>query len=429
MKKIKHPFFWAIFTLAITIALMFLAAVMFKLMAIKAGIILTIISLFLIILVIIFFLPPMIRNVVKSPEFDINFKIKPLGYLFMTLVILIALAGINTGNNLLYLIFSFLISAIIASGLISRNSLYKLNVKIENQSRIFARKGGNVICTIENEKKFLPSFSIILSIKMENNTLKRYDNKTFKKEVLGYYPYIPPKKKIIDPGKINFPRRGIYFPEEVLITTSFPFGFFKKGKKTKPQGKIVVYPEIIPEESIKISGFFKEFERELNRKGMGDDLYALRKYIPGEDTRHIHWKSSAKTGKLIVKDFAEIKSEERIIAIDNYIISDIDRKKWEIFERFISLIASIYIFSNKNIKFFSPGKGMINEGEELPFLSEISIKELKSVEEHPIFKEFPDESIIPEKTILFTFLPNYFYKNTPFKNVKILNLEELKWNP
>jgi uncharacterized protein (DUF58 family) len=39
-------------------------------------------------------------------------------------------------------------------------------------------------------------------------------------------------------------------------------------------------------------------------KGPGQDLYALRGYLPNDSARHVHWKASARFGELMVREFA-----------------------------------------------------------------------------------------------------------------------------
>ncbi len=429
MKKIKRPFLWSIVLLLITIFFMFTAGLMFKMTEIKAGIFFTIISLFILLIVIVFLLPQMIKNVIKTSKTNIYFKIKPLGYLFISLIILIALAGINTGNNLLYLIFSFLLSSIIVSGIISRSSLYKISVNIENASDIYARKNGEILCNVKNKKKKIPSFSIVLEMKLSNQTILLPDGSKISKEITGYYPYIEKNKKIKDTGKINFPFRGIYKPESTFIHTSFPFGFFKKGKHLPSLGEVIVFPELLSNEEMKSFDVFKDFEEETNKKGIGTDLYSLRKYIPGEDTRHIHWKSSAKTGTLIVKDFSEVKSREKILIVDNFTDKNVEGYLWEKFERLISILATSFLKTRENFSFFSFQYGKVEKGYELTYLSKIKIERLRSSDIHPINSE-SSRNLMREidiaKTIVFTFLNENFYKSHNINFGKVIEIKNIK---
>ena len=44
---------------------------------------------------------------------------------------------------------------------------------------------------------------------------------------------------------------------------------------------------------------------EWGRKGIGQDYYGVREYVRGDSLRHIHWRSSARHGQLIVKEYQQ----------------------------------------------------------------------------------------------------------------------------
>ena len=55
------------------------------------------------------------------------------------------------------------------------------------------------------------------------------------------------------------------------------------------------------------SGIFDQFVSEISvsRRGRGDNFLSLRDFEFGDELRHIHWKATAKWGKLITKEFEE----------------------------------------------------------------------------------------------------------------------------
>jgi uncharacterized protein (DUF58 family) len=101
-----------------------------------------------------------------------------------------------------------------------------------------------------------------------------------------------------------FPKRGAYRQEAFRIVTRFPFGFLQKARRLDLLSEALVYPSIeaTPEFLELLPGIQGAIESVA--KGRGQDLYALRDYLPTDSARHVHWKASARSGSLMVREFA-----------------------------------------------------------------------------------------------------------------------------
>lgn len=109
-------------------------------------------------------------------------------------------------------------------------------------------------------------------------------------------------------------RRGIYFLERIEMTCCFPFGlvWWRRNVKTKPkpgQSTLTVLPRVYP-----ISGnFLLHLKGVTSAMGLSasnskivvqsTSVRTVREFKTGDSIRHIHWPSSARTGKLLVRDF------------------------------------------------------------------------------------------------------------------------------
>jgi uncharacterized protein (DUF58 family) len=87
--------------------------------------------------------------------------------------------------------------------------------------------------------------------------------------------------------------------------TRFPFGFFLKGRRLDIPEDALVYPNIRPMKQIAAVKFFKSGDLPEKIRGYGTHLYSLRDYTLMDDSRFIHWKSTAKTTKLMAKEFEQ----------------------------------------------------------------------------------------------------------------------------
>jgi uncharacterized protein (DUF58 family) len=79
-------------------------------------------------------------------------------------------------------------------------------------------------------------------------------------------------------------------------------------------------------------------------KGRGQDLYALRDYLPNDSARHVHWKASARTGVLMVREFARDDDFRVLLVFDPHSPAaqrNSPAAERERFERAVNLCAAI----------------------------------------------------------------------------------------
>ena len=79
---------------------------------------------------------------------------------------------------------------------------------------------------------------------------------------------------------------------------------------------------------------------EGKRAGHGESLYAIREYQESENARLIHWKATAKTGKLMAREYARDEESEFCLILDTILHADGSGNADE-FERAVSLAASM----------------------------------------------------------------------------------------
>src|SRR5690606_31733752 len=97
--------------------------------------------------------------------------------------------------------------------------------------------------------------------------------------------------------QIAAPRRGIIQVGPMMITRGDPLGVLRRDL-TWPQVELVhVHPLTVPLPATS-AGFIKDVDGRASQTIVDSDLafHAIREYAPGDSWRHVHWKSTAKTG-------------------------------------------------------------------------------------------------------------------------------------
>jgi len=115
---------------------------------------------------------------------------------------------------------------------------------------------------------------------------------------------------------ISFPRRGVYELGPAEIRVADPFGLLGFSRLFPEKTEVVVYPKTHPLPGFPLRGGDMEAGSHGSRGQRGDEFASLREYRRGDDRRHIHWKSVARTGELFVKEFSLEAPRRHTVALD-----------------------------------------------------------------------------------------------------------------
>ncbi len=229
------------------------------------------------------------------------FRITKRGLTFVVVVMIIALSALNTGNNLLILVLSFLLASLIASGLVSNLVLHGLKISLNAPRAVHARQKALFFLGLKNLKRVFPSFALTLKGGGNWDASEKTQKSILIQE--RSFPCVRAGEEFKLDLQVEFLRRGVYSVDSFEVRTAFPFGFFSKGRELKAHGSIVVYPELRELELLLRAHPYLLGAQEKPRKGSGTGLYNIRPYQGGDSTRSVHWKSTAKLSQLMVKDF------------------------------------------------------------------------------------------------------------------------------
>ncbi|MBI5560309.1 MAG: DUF58 domain-containing protein, partial [Deltaproteobacteria bacterium] len=242
----------------------------------------------------------------KRPSFFIfprTLRFTKGGWLFTAVLFVIGIAAINTGNNLLYLIVATLLSFIIISGIMSESTLRKLKAGRIIPKHIYKERGADFAFAVENGKKFLPSYSFTVE-ELPLDGLSAAP---------AYAVKLDASKKIVTASEYTFKKRGVAKLRGMNFKTRFPFGLFVKGRAELSEEEVLVYPAMEPVEPEMVMEAAKQGAGAVRKKGIGGEFYGLRDHTLFDDSRYIHWKASARSGRLLRKEFEEEKEEGVII--------------------------------------------------------------------------------------------------------------------
>jgi uncharacterized protein (DUF58 family) len=281
------------------------------------------------------------RTSLRWLVYQVDYRLTREGIIYLAAVGVLILAAVNTGNNLLFMVLACALAAILVSGVLSRIVLTGVGLKFDLPEHIFAEQPVLAELELRNEKQTWPSFSLRVVGESKNSAAQILTRPV-------YFPYIPRLGAARQKVELNFPRRGVYQQDAFGIRSRFPFGFFEKTRKVDSNIEIVIYPRVTPTDQFYevlplLSGEMASYFR-----GRGHELHSLRDYQPTDSARFVDWKITAKTGRLMVREFAREDERRVMLVLDPFIGPPranlgalAEAEHAERFERAVSLAACI----------------------------------------------------------------------------------------
>ncbi len=273
-------------------------------------------SLAFVALITIFVVPPLMRSArAEVARFDPAFQVTTGGAIFVGIFLVVGFAAYNTGNNLLFLIFSVLASTLFVAWATARAALRDLVVSARFPDHIFAGEPAPVLVQLHNTKRVLSSFSILVEARCRvaaptvaapaARRRRRVPRTRFFKRTLAYFLHVPRRTRGQQRVEQTFDRRGHVLVTGFELSTRFPFGMFRLRRRLHAPRDVdlVIYPKPEPLGD-ELHLLPMNAGRMLSaRRGVGHDLHSLRDYQTQDDVRYIDWKATARARRLMVREF------------------------------------------------------------------------------------------------------------------------------
>ncbi len=139
------------------------------------------------------------------------------------------------------------------------------------------------------------------------------------KTTLHVLPPLPGRGKIVLDRRVLAVRRGEFKLRDVILRSGDPAGLFFRERKFNLPATVIVYPPILPVPDL----FLHKYEASptttgnpISTAGTSQDFYGVREYNINDGMRYIHWRSTARYGRLMVKEFERNAVASAAILVD-----------------------------------------------------------------------------------------------------------------
>src|SRR5438067_6572124 len=288
------------------------------------------------------------RAAFESVREAFDYDLTKEGVAYLAIALVIGVAGLNTGNNLLFVVLAAMLAGIIISGIASAVVLRGLDLDVRLPVHVFAQQVVRARVILHNAFP-VASFSVsVVPPKPKGGRRFTWKRGVFafppkrpaekqwlrlpdlRLEPLGarvateaifrgsiYFPYISAGSTAHADVDLKFSQRGRFVQEGFGFATRFPFSFLLKTRTVSLSRELIVYPSVEATDEFfqvlpMITGEFEVFVR-----GRGFDLYRIREHMPEDSARLVDWKATAKSGALKVREFTREDERRLRIIFDN----------------------------------------------------------------------------------------------------------------
>lgn len=326
-----------------------------------------------------------VRDVVRRIRAWRRIRFTAGGVAFTIGTTAVGFAALNTGNNLLYLLLGAMLGFIVVSGWLSEQAIRDLH--IERQIPRAVTVGRELVLTyhVRNRKRYLPSLAVEL---IEAGLAEP-----------AFVSHVPAGGRATARSSNGFIRRGVYPLGTLTISTSFPFGLFRKERDIELPGEVVVWPrhDLAVRDPAPGAGRLPRSGRSARGSlGWRGEYRSLRTYRRGDDPRDIHWKSSARLQRPVVREYEQGASETRWICLDTRGVEG------DAAERAVEIAASLAascVAEHRPFGLATP-EGVVTPGDDIGTLE--SVLDLLARVEFDPASAAPAPPVTPRSCVLVT---------------------------
>jgi uncharacterized protein (DUF58 family) len=259
------------------------------------------------------------------------------GRIVLTFLVVAGCFAILLGDNQVLFIACVIAATVLLSGVVTLLSAGRLSIARALPGRVFAGAPFDVRLRVENRSRWRPAIGLGFLDALQVADAQR----------LARGPILP----VLPPGAFaevsysrRIHRRGIYTVVNTLAMTRFPFGIFERRAIVRSPARIVVLPAL--------GKLGAAARRDLARRSAcaraprhgregTEEFHGLREYRAGDNPRHIHWRTSARAGKLVRRVLRDETTEDLHVLLDTCVAgADADARRRSV-ERAVSCAATL----------------------------------------------------------------------------------------
>ena len=278
------------------------------------------------------------------------------GWWYFGVMVVLLITGLYQQVNLILLVSTLAAGPFLTSWIGSRAFLRRLSVVRRAPPYVFSGDPLAVDYTLENGRRWTAALALFME-----DSLVPMDRAAAGSALSPrvFFPRVPGNGRARTRWQGASPRRGTYRFRDLALGTRAPFGLIERRVTIPLDDEIVVYPRIG-----QLTRRWFQLQRQASENRMGkrhdrssqqEEYHGLRDYRSGDSPRWIHWRTSARRGELMVKEFEQQNEQELALLIDPWLPrTKVAPELREAMEQAISFAATVCLESCRR-----PGRRLV----------------------------------------------------------------------
>ena len=239
------------------------------------------------------------------------------GWVYLAVLVVLFLGALLRDINLMLVLFGMLAGPFLYNWRYVAQSLRRIRVERTLPARVGAGEPFELNYEAHSEHRWRSCWSLAVADAIERESSNGIEGG---KRIAIFYDVVPRGTTRMKSQRMQIERRGRYRCGPIRLSTRYPFGLLRCIQEQSSQESLVVWPRLG-----RLTARWQQFRasslqatRQIERRQglLEGDYHGLRDYRAGDSPRWVHWRTTARRGELMVRQFERHKSQDVAVVVD-----------------------------------------------------------------------------------------------------------------
>lgn len=263
------------------------------------------------------------------------------GFAYLFILAFVLAVAILRDINLMYAVAGLMIGPFLFNVALAAAIPRGLRVRRQMPATLEAGETLTVHLSLANPRRRLAAWLVVVA-----DTLERHRAPLRPRRVTAtaWFPHVPAGSTRHSSYRGRLTERGRYRFGPLRVSCRFPLGLVRRTVTVEAPGDVVVYPRL-GELTEKAKALWRQAargDRPARRRGRAEaEFHGLRDWQRGDSRRWIHWRSTARRGEIVVREFEQQEHHDLAIVLDLAASGSPSPRQVDAIERAVSIAATL----------------------------------------------------------------------------------------